>query len=433
MRDYLIFAMVFGLMPFIFRKPAIGVHLFTWISLMNPHRLAYGSAYDFPFAAIIASVTLISLLFSKEPKRFPLNAITLTLMAFIAWMTLTCFFALEPNLVWREWDRVMKTLFMVFVAMFVLQSERDIKVFAWVVALSLGFYGLKGGLFTLASGGHSQVFGPDKSYITDNNALALALVTSLPLVWYLQLLVRSKWLKLGLLGLCLLTAVAAVGSYSRGALLAGAAMLFFLWTKSRHKFSTALVLAMIVPLVFLVMPEQWFSRMETIDNYKDDASAMGRINAWYFAVNVAKSHFLGGGYSVFTPTMFLAYAPEPLDYHASHSIYFQVLGEHGMVGLVLFLSLMFMAWRSGSRILKATRGKEDLKWAADLAAMCQVSIVGYAVGGAFLALAYYDLYYDIIALLVVLEKWLGLQTKSPAQTSADASLTAGFAHRNKAT
>jgi probable O-glycosylation ligase (exosortase A-associated) len=421
MRDYIIFAIVFGLTPFMLIRPAIGVHVFTWISLMNPHRLTYGPAYSFPFAAVIAVVTLAGLLFARGPKRFPFTPLTCVLILFILWMTTTCYFALEPNLVWKEWDRVMKTLLMIFVAMMVLHSEQDIKIFAWVVALSIGFYGFKGGVFTLASGGSSHVFGPDNSYITDNNALALALVTALPLVWYLQMHVQKKWLRLGLIALCGLTAIAAVGSYSRGALLAGAAMLFFLWTKSSRKLSTGIVVALLVPLIYFIMPEQWFGRMETIDNYQEDASAMGRINAWYFAINVAKDHFLGGGYNVFTPNMFLIYAPEPLNFHVSHSIYFQVLGEHGIVGLILFLVLMALGWRTGSRILKMVQGKEEYKWAADLAAMCQVSIIGYAVGGAFLALAYYDLYYDILVLLVVLEKYMRRQTKAAAaKNRADA-------------
>ena len=139
---------------------------------------------------------------------------------------------------------------------------------------------------------------------------------------------------------------------------------------------------------------------------------MGRINAWYFAINVAKDNFMGGGYHVFSQKMFLVYAPDPLDYHASHSIYFQVLGEHGLIGLILFLIMMLLSWRTGSRILKHCSNRDDLKWARDLAAMCQVSTIGYGVGGAFLALAYYDLYYYVIVLLVLLERLLLLKPEN---------------------
>jgi probable O-glycosylation ligase (exosortase A-associated) len=300
----------------------------------------------------------------------------------------------------------MKTFGMLFLTMMAVRTERDIKQLVWVIALSLGFYGFKGGIFTVLSGGSSHVFGPEESYITDNNALALALITALPMIWYLQQQATNRYMRLGLLGLTAATLIAAAGSYSRGALVAGAAMLTFLWLKSRTKVRTGLALLLIAPLVYLVMPPQWFGRMETIDDYHADASAMGRINAWRFAANVAESNILGGGFHVFSPRMFFVYAPEPNNHHAAHSIYFQVLGEHGFIGLAIFLVLMVCAWRSGSRIIKMCKTRPEWRWASDLAAMGHVSMIGFAVGGAFLTLAYYDLIYYIVGTLAVLERLL---------------------------
>lgn len=399
--------------------------MYTWLSLMNPHRLTYGAAYDFPFAAIIAAVTLCSLLFSVQPKRIPLTSVTAMLLTFVVWMNLTTLVALEPELAWKEWDRVMKTFFMTAIAILALHTEKDIKQYVLVLAVSLGFYGFKGGIFTLASGGTSHVVGPPFTYIGDNNALALAMVTALPLVWYLRLQAQKKWLRFGITGVAVLTVMAIVGSYSRGALVATVAMMVFLWLKSRNKLRIFLAVLLIVPVIYAVMPDKWFGRMETIDNYKEDASAMGRINSWEFATNVAKNNFMGGGYRVFTPKMFLVYAPNPLIFFDAHSIYFQVLGEHGFIGLCLFLSLMFYAWRTGTRIIKFCRNRTDLKWAEDLASMCQVSIIGFAVGGAFLTLAYYDLYYFIIVALVTLDKLLLPKFAERENTSASIAMPPG--------
>jgi putative inorganic carbon (hco3(-)) transporter len=406
MRDYLIFGIIFSLLPFMLKKPFIGVLAYTWVSLMNPHRLTYGAAYSFPFAALITGVTLLGLFVSKEPKRIPATPLIFVLGLFAAWMTLTGFFAFEPQRAWVEWDRVMKTFFMVFITICTINTQKRIQAFAWMVALSLGFYGLKGGLFTLLSGGAYRVHGPEDSYIGDNNDMALALVVIVPLLWYLQLQATRKWLRYGLVATIGLTVIAAAGTYSRGALLGCSAMLFFLWIKSKSKLRTGAILLLILPLVYQIMPEQWFNRMDTIDHYKADSSAMGRINSWHFATNLAENNLFGGGFRTFTPRMFQLYAPEPLNVHAPHSIYFQVLGEHGFVGLALFLIFMLLAWRTGTRIIRFCKGRAELKWASDLAALSQVSIVGYAVGGAFLTLAYYDLYYDVVILLVCLEKVL---------------------------
>ncbi len=422
MRDILVFILIFGSLPFILKRPAYGVMMFAWISLMNPNRLTYGAAYDFPFAAIVAVATLISMLMSREPKRLPITALTVVLMVFMAWMTITGFLAVEPERAWVEWNRVSKTIFMVLISMAVLHTEKDIKLFAWVVPMSLVIYGIKGGIFTITTGGHYRVVGPADSYIGDNNQLALALLTVVPLIWYLHTQERNKWVRYGLAATTGLCIISAAGSYSRGALLAGAAMLIFLWVKSAKKLRTGMALLLIVPLVYSVMPEQWFARMDTINDYKSDSSANGRINAWHFAYNLASDRLTGGGFTPFTPRMFQIYAPNPMDVHAPHSIYFQVLGEHGFPGLLMFLLFGFLVWRTGSRILRFTRGKEELRWASGLASMCQVSLLGFAVGGAFLSLAYYDLPYDIVTLLVVLERLL--MTATPLQTTPKEALAA---------
>lgn len=408
MRDLLMFAVVFGLLPFIFKRPVLGVLMFTWISLMNPHRLSYGAAFNFPFAAVIAIVTLAAVLLSKQPKSFPRTPVTTVLLAFCTWVTLTSFFALEPDLVWLEWNRVIKTMFMIFVSVLVLNTERDIKQFAWVVGLSLGIYGLKGGIFVLMSGGSYKVYGPSGSYIEENNGMALALVAVLPLIWYLRNQAKNKLLSLGMSAVTIFTAISAVGSYSRGALIGGVAMLSFLWLKSKNKVGTGIAVIAMVALVALVMPAAWFDRMHTIDDYKQDDSALGRINAWGFAINVATHNVFGGGFFVFQPRQFLTYAPNPLDFHAAHSIFFQVLGDHGFVGLIMYLVLMLCTWRSGTRIIKFCGNASELKWAADLARMVQVCVIGFAVSGAFLSLAYFDLYYDFMVILIALEKLLML-------------------------
>jgi probable O-glycosylation ligase (exosortase A-associated) len=215
-----------------------------------------------------------------------------------------------------------------------------------------------------------------------------------------------------------LTVIAAAGSYSRGALLAGVAMMGFLWLKSRNKVSTGIVLLMLIPLVWLAMPEQWHARMSTINDYQSDGSALGRINAWYFAMEVAKTHLLGGGFVVFNPAMFKVYAPNPTDFHAAHSIFFQVLGEHGYIGLVLFVSIIGSAWLTANKIIKSVRQHPDLKWASDFAAMAQVSIIGYVVGGAFLSLAYYDYFWYVVAALVITQRIVARKLKPVAALDA---------------
>ena len=168
-------------------------------------------------------------------------------------------------------------------------------------------------------------------------------------------------------------------------------------------------------LVAAIMPSTWYARLDTIDNYKQDASAQGRINAWALAWNVATHRVTGGGFDMFQVETFAAYAPNPDDIHDAHSIYFMVLGHHGFVGLGLFLLLAFFAWRTASWSIRHAKRDPDKRWAADLAAMCQVSMIGYASAGAFLGLSYFDLYYHVL-MIIVMTRVVLLQEEKRAPT-----------------
>jgi probable O-glycosylation ligase (exosortase A-associated) len=417
LRDIVLTATIAGLLPFILFRPELGVLTWTWLSLMNPHRLTWDFAYRLPFAMVVGAATLASLLISKEPKRMPITPTTVVLILFILWMSLTTLFAMEPVAAWPEWKRMIKVQLMVFVTMMVMQSRERLHWLVWVIVLSLGFYGFKGGIFTVRTGGQSMVLGPDGSFIDMNTTTGLALVMTLPLMRYLQLNTENKWVRRGLVVLMLTTAIAILGTQSRGALLAAIAMGGFLWLKSRYKMVTTIVMIVAIPVMLSMMPQTWWDRMATIQNYEQDGSALGRINAWHFAYNIAKERPIhGGGYNVFTPELFQRYAPDPLNFHDAHSIYFEVLGEHGFVGLTLFLILMWLAWRTGSWIIKQAKTRKDVTWARDLASMTQVSIVGYAVGGAFLGLAYFDFYYNLISLLVLAQVIVKKQLEQNTET-----------------
>jgi probable O-glycosylation ligase (exosortase A-associated) len=399
-RDILVTLIVFGALPWVLRSPVNGVLMWVWISVMNPHTQGWGFATVFPFAMIIALTTLFSTAVSSEPRALPASPLNLAMLAFTGWMCVTWPFSIypEPSLV--QWLRVMKIMLMTFVCTMLVKSERDIHRLVWVLAISLGFYGVKGGIFTLRSGGSHRVWGPQATFIEDNNALALALVMVIPLMLYLRQHSARPWVRRGLAGAMLLCALAALGSYSRGALLAIAAMAAALWFKSRRKVAVGALLCALAPLLLTYMPDQWTSRMESINEYRVDPSAQGRFNAWGMAWNLARDKFFGGGFDIYQEPVFAIYAPDPADLHAAHSIYFQVLGEHGFVGLALYLLVGLLAWRNAGWIMRHAGAFDELRWAAGLAAMIQTSLAGFAVGGAFLSLAYFDLPYYLAAILV---------------------------------
>jgi probable O-glycosylation ligase (exosortase A-associated) len=180
------------------------------------------------------------------------------------------------------------------------------------------------------------------------------------------------------------------------------AIAVFLAIKSPKRLPIAIGLLFVAPSLVLFMPDNWVDRMRTIETYEQDGSAMGRINSWKMLTNLANDRpMIGGGFECYTAETFARYAPDPSTVLSAHSIYFQVLGEHGWVALIMFLAVWLFTWRDASAIIRMSKSRANLKWAGQLAAMLQVSLIGYFVGGAFLNLAYWDMPYYLLVAVVV--------------------------------
>jgi probable O-glycosylation ligase (exosortase A-associated) len=181
---------------------------------------------------------------------------------------------------------------------------------------------------------------------------------------------------------------------------------------------TGLVLVLASCTVLALMPSAWEDRMRTIQSYDTDGSAIGRINAWWTSFHLANSRITGGGFEIYSAEVFARYAPDPSNLKVAHSIYFSVLGEHGYIGLDLFLLVWLLALQLSRQIRKLALQPQAAPWAFDLATMCQVALVGYAVGGAFLSLAYFDLPYNLVVMLVATRYWLEQQRVAPPAGTA---------------
>ncbi len=412
MRDIALFLIVAGGIPFILRNPAVGIGYWVWLSLMNPHRAAWGFAYSFPFAFVVAVATVVGLFLTMQPRQFKGGAAAWVLLAFVGWMCFTTLFAFEPDRAIEMLERVVKVLFVTFLALFALYKREHVMWLVLIIVVSIGYFGVKGGIFTLMTGGENLVWGPRETFIEDNNALALAVIMTIPLLAYLYIMSTKRWMRAAILLSIPLCAVAVLGSYSRGGLLAIIAMSGFLWIKSKRKVWVGFVVALLALGFYSFMPPAWETRMNTISTYEQDESAQGRLTTWTMLTNLALDRpFVGGGFEPYTAQVFSRYLPDYTTTRAAHSVYFQVLGEHGFVGLGLFLLFWLLTWRLSRRIIKHTKNNPEEKWAYWLAKMVQVSLIGYFVGGIFLNLAYWDMPYFLMVALAV--TWHVVRSRIP--------------------
>ena len=408
MRDIAFALFILPLLLAAFKRPWLGIALWVWLGLMNPHRYMYGFAYSFPWAQVTIGIFFISLVATKQRYRVLAGAPVVWMLLFVIWMTISLLFGLDPDRDYDQWVKVMKVMLMVFMIFAVLRSKFHIIGLVWTCALSLALLGAKGGLFTILTGGAHRVWGPPGSLIGDNNEFALALSMTIPLLWFLRQQLQTRWGRQLLVVLMVLCASAALGTQSRGGFLAIGAMTLVLWWRGGSHFLGGAMLLLAGIVLVAVMPEEWSQRMNTIGgDYETDSSSKNRVSAWWVSWGIAKDYITGVGFLTARGDLFLRYSPYPeTGAWVAHSIYFQIMGNHGFIGLGLFLMVFISGWWSAGRVRRAARGRPELLWCSQLVGMCQVSLVGYAVGGAFLSLAYFDLPYYIVAIIVLTDLWV---------------------------
>ena len=403
MRDLLLFFIIFGSVPIILARPWTGVIMWSWVSYMNPHRMTWGMMYDMPVAMIIGIATLVGWVLCKEDRQLPKNAISILMIMLLGWVAVTTAFALEPEFANYKLNQFFKIILMTLIALTLIKTQKRFNCFIWIAVLSVGYFSFKGGVFTAMTGGNFRVWGPPDTNIMDNNALAMATLMLIPLMIYLAQTTTNRWVRYGMYVCAIFSFVSVVGSYSRGGFVGMAAVGLALWWRSKNKLAIGTVTAIAIVIGVALVPQKWLDRMDTIQNYEQDESAIGRLEVWGHAIRIANDRpLVGGGFGVFDhEATYLRLSPEMINRRNVHSIYFEMLGTQGYVGLIIFLMLGAAGLVTAGNIMKRTNGVPGLENEYKFAKMAQLSLVAFGVSGAFLNLSTWDLYYALLAMIVM--------------------------------
>ncbi|MDO9498829.1 putative O-glycosylation ligase, exosortase A system-associated [Falsiroseomonas sp.] len=425
-RNLVFMAVLFPMLATALAQPFVGILLWSWISFMNPHRQIWGTAAYLPWGMMVIGATLIGCVLAREPRQLPVNAVTVLLALMLAMFTLTTFTGLgTPAEAWVKWDRAMRVIVVLLLTAAMLSDRRRLDALIWLMVIAIGYYGVRGGMFTIMTGGSHRVWGPEQSMIADNNHIGAAMLVALPLMNYLRLQAGHRLVRIGLAAAMVLTLFAIIGTYSRGALLGIAAVIVVMWLRSRHKLLGGIIMAAVLAVAINFMPAQWTDRMNTIGTYEEDQSATTRLKLWEVSFRLALDRpLVGSGFrGPYTQSAVDTVMPGG-PARAVHSIWFEVMGEHGFIGFALWLGLTLAGAWYAWRLIRLARLHPQLAWAGDLGRMLQVSIVAYSAAGTFLSLAYWDYYWT---LMVIAPAALAIARRSLSQQS-DAE-PAGFGWR----
>lgn len=395
----------FASLPMIFFTPVVGVLMYTFVEYVAPQSLDYSLLYLWPLSQIVAIATLLSWILHPVKNWHRLQSLEILLILLVIWIAISTVFAVVPGAAWVKWDKVTKViLFSLFIPL-ILSKRQDLEAALWVAMLSIGYTTIPGGAKTILSGGGglSVIATASGSDLNESSTVAMACAFSIPLLIYLyrhNTLIPGKVLpKLIALGLIAANAVSVVGTFARTGLVAGVVVGICLAIKQGRRGIMLLIMMGMFAVVLLPLfaPASWYERMATIQTYEADYSAMGRIITWGWVLETLPEHpIFGGGFRYFNVNPNLNQSGQPI---APHSIYFEVLGEQGIGGFIIYSSILLISFTRLRRIEKAAR-RLGQPWMVDFAGLVQVSLLGFMAGGAFIGVAYQSIFFNSIGLII---------------------------------
>lgn len=404
MRDIMLLGFIASCLLLTLRYPFVGLLLWAWFTLATPQQAAY-AAKDIPLNLIIAGFVFVTFFFHKEFKKLRFDVVTTMLVGFSIWLLISQHQSLVPDRSAEFTDRFFKIMIFIFLITQVVTSKLRFHAVLWSLVMIMGFYGAKGGIYTIVKLGAGTYAGQIDTVLYDNNHMAIALAATLPMFLYVAGIVQNPIMRWGIQFVFLMSIMAILGTHSRGGLLALMAFFGYNWVRSSKKtkaISLVFMAIMIVP-VLNILPEKWFERMETIGSAGEDASFQGRVDAWVINYKLANKYPITGT-GLRNP--YKEDVSREVEMHreprAAHSIYFEVLGGMGYVGLAFYLGMLGLGWLKAFQAERKYRDEKHNRWRARFGHYAQISIFVFCAGGSSVSLEMWEGYLIIIALIATL-------------------------------
>jgi putative inorganic carbon (hco3(-)) transporter len=414
-RDLILIAFVLVCSFIALGRPVLGILVFVCLGFLNPHSFTWSVGRVFPLSQVAAIGTIIGYVLCSEPKRFPRQRELFLLLALWGMFGISTLFAIYPEPALTRFVFLSKILLMVFLAVFLINTADRFHWLVRVIALSLGFHAVKGGLFFILSGGNYLFWGPEGTFLEANNSIGLALVMNIPLLLYLLKIETALWLRWLIMAMLVLSYPAILATYSRGAWIGLAVVTTLILLKSKHKFwlvpAVGILASIIMPVLPQLFPERMVGRYDILVNYEKDDSAESRFWNWEFCKRVGMAHPLtGGGFDYYNVELYPVYYPEFIDrwgphkWWSCHSAWLTVFGEHGFPGLFLWLGLLGSSFLSLRKLSSVGKSNEQAYWITEYAHMIEIALVAFMAVSTFLDAAYFDLLYYLIGTIVILKE-----------------------------
>lgn len=421
MRDLIFSLLVLGMVPVVFRRPFMGLVMFSWLAYMRPQDLTWGFARFQRWSYLIAIVTFIGFIRSRPKRWFVPNWRSYAMIAMAIVVGISVAVSERPDK--DQFTKYLEFVKIIVITLFttaVVVRREQLRMLVWIIALSLGFYGIKSGVWGIMTGLGTPIIRGPGGMMEDNNALALALAMTVPLLVVLGLTERRTLVRRAFLFAVPLTCLTVFLTHSRGGFLSlGGALAVLAW-RSRNRVAVFSAAAVIGLVAVVLAPADYKERISTITEYETEGSAAGRIYAWGIGFRMtAANPVLGVGLDKFRQH-YVEFDPNPtaakLGGHGvieAHNSYVEIMAESGLVAFGLYMSLLFGCFSMLWVVRSKAKRHYHTSWILSYSDMFEASMVAFVIGGTFLNRAHFDLAYHLMAIILVFGKMAIREMEDP--------------------
>lgn len=424
MLDLALFGFVAAFIAVGFRRPFVWVLAYCYIDILAPQKIGWAITSALPISLIAFCAAFAGWLLtdSKKGARLAFRQVLLgLLLVYCFWTTQTADF---PLMAQEKWDWVWKALVFAIFLPLTLTTRLRLEGAALIMVLTVGAIIISAGMKTATGGGgyaSLYFFVNDNSGLYESSTLATVAIAIIPLiVWFTRhgTVFPPDW-RVKLFGYALIFAclLIPVGTEARTGLLC-AAVLAVIALRDVKRRMTVLVTGAALGLMALpFLPQSYYQRMATIGSHEQDQSASTRVAVWQWTLDYAAENPFGGGFDAYRGNTFTYKLPvvvqrgntTAVEYRevedkarAYHSAIFEMLGEQGWPGLILWLWIHALGLWQMERIRRRwrTRTGEDEQWQAPFASALQVAQAIYLVGSVFQGIAYQPFVLMLIGLQI---------------------------------
>ncbi|MFA5970196.1 MAG: putative O-glycosylation ligase, exosortase A system-associated [Sphingomonas sp.] len=430
MRDLAFVGFLATLFALGLKRPFLLVLAYVYIDIVSPQRLTYLllNAVPISLIAVLLAVGGWALFDDKRDTRVaPRQILMLVLLVYCG---ITTHFADFPINAADKWDWVWKALAFAIFLPLTLRTRLRIEALLLFMILSAASIIIVGGIKTLVTGGgygELNLMVTNNSGLYEGSTISAVAVAIIPIIlWFTRFgtVFRPDWrVKTFCYALAVACLLIPIGTAARTGLLCIGLVFVLMLRDAKRRFTYLAIAAAVGLLGVPLLPQAFIDRMQTIQEYKGDSSASTRLAVWRWTIGYAQTHPFGGGFDAYRQNRIsfetvkvagsggnqrVDATPEFDQARAYHSAYFEMLGEQGYPGLLLWLAINLGGVVRMEVLRQRYRNAApDQAWAAPLASALQSAHLVYLLGAAFVGIAFQPFVYMLIGAQIGLDTYLG--------------------------